>query len=340
MSTKVNRPFAFRASLFLSTLLGGLLGIILACNNTSITGGGEEDLSVGTAEDLSVGMLNWDIGGGPLDGGVIISTPDGGTRRCYQATCQGKLYACGNCMDDDGDGRIDSDDPDCLGSCDNSENGLAPAIPGGNNAPCKQDCFFDQDTGPGNDNCYWDHACDPTTSGGKPSPETTCAYNAGTNPGGGLTCATAAQTQSKVCKDFCGPLTPNGCDCFGCCAIGSQSDGATKGIWLGSTDASGNPSCSIKDVNDPAKCHPCQIVPSCFKTCGRCQLCIGKDTLPADCYQSGGSPDGGTAGGDGGTNTSCPAGLCTYGQACGVAGCDPCRPGYYCITGCCVPTIG
>lgn len=324
----------FRASLVLSTLLGGLLGVIVACTNSTIGGGsGEEDLSAPDTADLSGGVLNWDAGGGPLDGGVLVMTGDGGTRYCYQATCQGKLYTCGNCIDDDGDGRIDSDDPDCLGACDNSENSFSPQIPGGNNAPCKQDCYFDQDTGSGNDNCYWDHSCDPTTSGGKPSPEAACAYNPATKPGN-LTCTTAAQGQSQTCKDFCSPLTPNGCDCFGCCAIGPQSNGTTTGIWLGSQDANGNASCSIKDIADPAKCHPCQIVPGCFKPCGRCQLCIGKDTLPADCYQSGGGTDGGSGG------TSCPQGLCTYGSACGVAGCGPCKPGYYCITGCCVPTIG
>ena len=94
----------------------------------------------------------------------------------------------------------------------------------------------------------------------------------------------------------------------------------------------------LNAVGDPAKCHPCQIVPTCFKSCGRCQLCIGKDTIPADCYQT--VPDGGTPNTDGGTTVSCPPGLCTYGQACGVSGCGPCKPGFYCITGCCVPTIG
>lgn len=334
MTKKRAHTPVFRTSVLLASLLGGVLGVIIACNNSEITGGTGDDMSA-TSEDLAgTGMLNWDAGLVPLDGGIIVQVPDGGTRICYQATCQGKLYQCGNCMDDDGDGKIDADDPDCLGACDNSENGLSLAIPGANNAPCKQDCYFDQDTGSGNDNCYWDHSCDPTKVNGQPSPETSCAYNAGTNLGGGLTCTTAQQMQSKICKDFCGPLTPNGCDCFGCCAIGPQSDGSTKGIWLGSTDTAGNPSCTLNNLGDPAKCHPCQIVPTCFKSCGRCQLCIGKDTLPADCYQSG----GGTT--DGGTPVACPPGLCTYGQACGVSGCGPCKPGFYCITGCCVPTIG
>src|SRR5262249_52372790 len=98
-----------------------------------------------------------DLNGVNFDAGVIIST-DGGTRVCHYATCQGKVYACGDCADNDGDGRFDSDDPDCLGPCDNTESGaLTLGIPGGNNAPCKADCYFDQDTGTGNDSCYWDH---------------------------------------------------------------------------------------------------------------------------------------------------------------------------------------
>src|SRR5262249_47245733 len=41
------------------------------------------------------------------DGGMIVFL-DGG-RICVTAPCQGKLYQCGNCMDDDGDGLIDSE---------------------------------------------------------------------------------------------------------------------------------------------------------------------------------------------------------------------------------------
>lgn len=339
--------------LYLTTMaFSCIAAVVVACNDTATSG--SDDLGVGTGtEDLSVLIGGPDLTPVP-DGAVVVTTPDGGSRLCYPATCQGKTYQCGNCMDDDGDGRIDSEDPDCLGPCDNSENGLDPAIPGGNNTKCKMDCYFDADTGQGNDNCYWDHGCDPTKVNGTPSPETACAYNATMGVGGGLTCTTAQQMQAATCKSYCGPLTPNGCDCFGCCFLGPQAkvntDGTKTGVWLGSYDASGNSTCTTKDVADPAKCHPCQMVASCEKSCGRCQLCIGKDTLPADCFPSppdmAGQPPRDMAGQDlstgGGTSdpTLCPASLCTNNQPCGLPGCAPCQAGWYCLTGCCTPPPG
>jgi len=296
-----------------------------------------------------------DLYGVNLDAGVIIKT-DGGTKVCYYATCQGKLYSCGDCIDNDGDGRTDSDDPDCLGPCDNTESGaLTLGIPGGNNAPCKADCYFDQDTGTGNDSCFWDHSCDPFEVAPNYYPEASlgnkCAYANDPNlgVGGGLTCSTAQQTQSNTCKSICGPLVPNACDCFGCCTIGPQADAANKkGIWLGSLDkTTGAPSCTLNNLADPNKCHPCTIVSSCYRACGPCQFCLGDPptkVFPPTCYQS--VPDmGGTPAPDGGV-TNCPAFLCTDPgrQACSPTGsgfdCAPCPAGTYCQTGCCQPVIG
>ncbi len=336
--------------LYLTTMaFSCIAAVVVACNDSATSG--TDDL--GVAEDLSVITSGADLTPVP-DGAVLVTTPDGGSRLCFPATCQGKTYLCGNCMDDDGDGRIDSEDPDCLGPCDNSEDGLDPAIPGGNNTKCKMDCYFDSDTGQGNDNCYWDHGCDPTKVNGTPSPESACPYNATMGVGGGLTCTTAQQMQPSTCKSYCGPLTPNGCDCFGCCFLGPQAknnaDGTKTGVWLGSYDANGKSTCTTKDVADPAKCRPCQMVASCEKSCGRCQLCIGKDTLPSDCFSPppdmAGQPPRDMAGQDlstgGGTSdpTLCPASLCTNNQPCGLPGCAPCQAGWYCLTGCCTPPPG
>ena len=114
----------------------------------------------------------------PADGGILIQT-DGGTFTCYVAPCQGHVYQCGDCIDNDGDGLIDSQDPDCLGACQNNESGFTGNIPGQNNAPCKSDCYWDQDTGSGNDDCYWDHSCDPFEQGppAATNPEIGCAYD-------------------------------------------------------------------------------------------------------------------------------------------------------------------
>ena len=63
------------------------------------------------------------------DGGIVVTLPDGGTGICYITPCQGKLYACGNCTDDDGDGLVDSYDPACLGPCQNNDAGFLGASP-------------------------------------------------------------------------------------------------------------------------------------------------------------------------------------------------------------------
>ena len=264
------------------------------------------------------------------DGGVVVPAGDGGTRVCIVTKCQNHVYQCGDCTDDDGDGRIDSDDLDCLGPCDNTEDSFFPNIPGGNNAPCKADCYFDQDTGSGNDQCYWDHRCDPHEFSSPHDPEGARCRSSQAEAdrlklGGGLSCAEADRMQSKQCHDLCGPLTPNGCDCFGCCSF--PQIGYT--VWLGSTDENGRPSCSLATVGDPTRCKPCKKVAACDKPCERCQLCIGKDTLPPDCLPGPGS-DGGPAPGQ------CPPGV----QACGLPGQGPCPPTWYCVTGCCAPPLG
>jgi hypothetical protein len=231
---------------------------------------------------------------------------------CHVATCQGHVYQCGDCLDNDGDCKIDSDDPDCLGPCDNTEDSLYPNIPGQNNAPCKEDCYFDQDTGAGNDDCYWDHSCDPNEVSPFYYPEgSKCQYDPNAQISGtSLTCTTAFQMQSAQCLSYCGPLTPHGCDCFGCCVI----PGAPTPVWLGSLDASGNGSCTLGNVGDPTKCHPCEQVQACLNPCGHCDICIGKPTLPPDC-----------------TVQPCPGNH----PACGQPGQPICAAGSSCISGCC-----
>lgn len=290
------------------------------------------------------------LGGGGLgdmamipDGAIL--THDGGAW-CLPRTCQSKLYECGDCIDNDGDGRIDAEDPDCLGACQNNERGFSGNIPGQNNAPCKADCYFDQDTGSGNDTCEWDHRCDPHEVAPAFPPELGCGYDPRTKFPGGQSCADRMQAQPPLCKTVCGPLTPNGCDCFGCCVIPPASS-MTDGVYLGSRDANDKPTCDLAHAGDPTRCKPCQIVPSCFKPCGRCQLCIGKTEVPPDCYgppppdggagnrDGGANPDGGLPAPDGGVPGQCPGGE----QPCGLPGQSPCPAAFYCITGCCEPII-
>jgi hypothetical protein len=231
---------------------------------------------------------------------------------CALSECQGKVYSCGDCADNDGDCTIDSADTQCLGPCDNTEDSYYGGIAGQNNSPCKSDCYFDQDTGSGNDDCYWSHKCDPLEVGPDFPPEgDKCAYNPNASiPGYSGTCSTAYTTQSATCLGYCGPLTPNGCDCFGCCVI----PGAPTTVWLGSEDPVGVGSCNLNTVNDPTKCKPCTQVQACVNTCENCEVCIGKPTLPPECNQQ-----------------ACPPGA----TACGLPGQAPCVFGYTCITGCC-----
>jgi len=233
---------------------------------------------------------------------------------CVVATCQGKVYACGDCLDNDGDCKIDSKDPSCLGPCDNTENSYFGGIPGQNNSPCKSDCYFDSDTGAGNDQCYWSHACDPHEVAPLYSPEgDKCSYDPNANISGtAFGCVDLYATQSATCTSYCGPLVPNGCDCFGCCTI----PGAPTPVWLGSENPPGTGSCTIDTVGDPTKCKPCEQVPSCLNTCETCEICVGKPVLPPAC-----------------SSQICPAGK----AVCGQPGQPACPLGQSCITGCCTP---
>jgi hypothetical protein len=279
---------------------------------------------------------------------------------CFITPCAGHVYQCGDCKDNDGDGLIDSQDPDCLGFCQNNEAGFFGAIPGQNNAPCKSDCYFDQDTGSGNDQCYWSHYCDPneqmsSVAPAGTDPEIGCDYNPaakipGANvPAGQSDCTYLLANQSDTCHAVCGPLTPNGCDCFGCC---QNPNNTNSYIYAGSVDNSGAGTCNADPavLADPTKCKPCEPVTGCQKACGHCELCFGKTTLPADCYPP--TPDlGNTTIVDGGIIVNdafvpnpdlaqpppqqCPTGS----QACGLPGQAPCAPGFYCISGCCINII-
>mgnify|MGYP007032564592 CR=1 FL=1 len=232
---------------------------------------------------------------------------------CVQVTCQGHLYQCGDCIDNDGDCLIDGNDPNCWGPCDNNEAGWKGEVPGqaGPSSCNKLDCYFDQDSGSGNDDCFWNHSCDPLQPMG-------CTYNPNANtPGTNLNCGQLEQTQSQQCHDVCGPLTPNGCDCFGCCEVYPDGETDPVTVFLGSEGPGGNGTCNYENATNPALCHPCTQVPACLNPCGECEVCIGKTELPDHCDAV----------------DQCPGGE----QPCGVEGQDPCNQGFFCLTGCCMP---
>lgn len=256
-------------------------------------------------------------GGAAAGGGSAGSSAAAGSEpsSCHTTSCQGKVYLCGNCMDDDHDGLIDSADPECTGPCDQTEDSYYGGIPGQNNAPCHSDCYFDQDTGAGNDHCYWSQACDPKSVAPDypPSGDDHCVYDpAAKIAGTSATCAELTQTQEPACESFCGPLTPNGCDSFGCCELPAASG---QFVWIGSSDHNLG-TCNESTLADPAACHPCTPVPSTFNPCDECELCVGRAAPAASCTDPG---------------NRCPHGE----QACGQAGEADCDLDHYCITGCC-----
>jgi hypothetical protein len=136
-----------------------------------------------------------------------------------------------------------------------------------------------------------------------------------------MECSVSA-SQSQHCIDFCRKFVPNGCDCFGCCAV----PGAATPIRL-------DPTCTSKDFNDPTKCSPCTQVTQCMNTCDRCELCVGKTSVPADCT---------TGGADGGTTPPSDGGgvpQCTDYPSCTPGVNATCPAGSGCVTGCCIPII-
>lgn len=297
------------------------LGLAVAnCSTEENTGTGGAAASGGNGTGGTHQGGNAAGNGGTAAAGGIGAT--GGTGPCVPVVCVNQTYACADCIDNDNDGLVDSADPDCLGPCHNSESAFDLHIPGGDNAPCKKDCYYDQNSGSGNDDCYWDHRCDPL----EPSlvPEgCTC------NPDGNGGCVPPASAdcpdpQSTTCHDTCGPLTPNGCDCFGCCELPA---GSGTYVYIGTENVingTDTPTCTLAVMSDTTLCHPCTPVGDCLNDCGHCELCLGKTELPPDCLSDAGT------GGSGG-NSQCPPGI----QPCGLAGQEPCFVGSYCITGCC-----
>jgi hypothetical protein len=230
--------------------------------------------------------------------------------RIVSAVC--KTYECGNCVDDDGDGWIDMVDPGCWGPCDNDEAVWGSWIPG-NDPPSScsfLDCYFDQDSGPGNDDCYWSHHCDPVEPNG-------CTYDPEAHVIVGKTCADLAE-QSAQCNNYCGLLTPNGCDCFGCCDVHLGDDVYTVyiGSGMNAADPGGTGTCSLAVADDPAKCNPCTQVLGCLNPCDDCEVCLGKTPAPGCSLDA-----------------QCPGGE----QPCGLVGQGPCPEGSFCNTGCCQP---
>jgi len=282
-----------------------------ACGSENETGATNTSGGDGSPNNDGNPNNNVGDGGGTLIDGNTYSAGDGAPGTCTPLlAADGTSPQCANCKDDDGDGLVDWLDPECAGPLDNDEKTFGTGIPGDNVDACKQDCFFDGNSGAGDDKCEWNLKCDPKNT----SPSAECPYDPNYK--------NCPATQVDACVKFCAKLTPNGCDCFGCCSI-TKPDGSTVDVKLSST-------CSIADVNDPNKCQPCTKNTACQNDCGTCELCLGKTTVPASCTPTNPPPDSGTPP---------PSNTCSIegAQACNVS--TPCPNGTYCVTGCCIQIV-
>ena len=169
--------------------------------------------------------------------------------------CDGASCACSNGIDDDEDLLIDAEDPECTGPLDNDESSFATGISGDNRDPRWQDCFYDGNSGAGDDRCRY---------------ATDCQL-------GILDSSDPACQVGQNCIDFCQPRTPNGCDCFGCCTVRDQNQ-VEHTILIGSD-------CSLDQINDQTSCPRCEKSTQCDNPCGTCELCLGKqpEDLPDEC---------------------------------------------------------
>ncbi len=236
-------------------------------------------------------------GGGGGDGG----DDGGGSGSGIDAHGQGTLPPgctapdpskpqCSNCIDDDGDGFIDSFDIQCTGPADNLENSFGTGIPGDNIDAVKQDCFFDGNSGAGNDGCNIHVCCilGATTVadcpiGANSYDPAECPPPLGTTP------------LAQNCIDFCGALTPPGCDCFGCCTICDPNNPSM--CFDIATNPSTSPNCTTETLSDPTKCLRCTPTAACGNSeCGgtTCILCPGQNPqdLPPECNMTPQCPSG------------------------------------------------
>jgi hypothetical protein len=169
---------------------------------------------------------------------------------------------CNDGIDNDGDGSIDGDDPECLAPCHNDEASTHHGFPD-RGADCVEDCYWDGNIGVGDDGCYFRTQCDPLG----PEAEIGC------NPGADF-CAGLPPPDGD-CLAACLPMTPPGCDCFGCCTIATPR--GPVDLWMADLD------CTLDDLSG---CLPCTQNQICVNPCDDpCEWCLGLTEVPPGCAE-------------------------------------------------------
>jgi hypothetical protein len=227
-------------------------------------------------------------------GAAVISLPPdvsidpAGVVFCGNEACQ-----CNNGIDDDGDGTADGLDVECTGGIDDDESSFGTGIPGDNRDPKWQDCFFDGNSGAGDDRCRYPTEC---LTGDLSLDHDACAV-------------------TEACRDNCQPRTPNGCDCFGCCAVELPGKSVVN-VTL-------SDSCSAEKVGDAEACPPCTPNPEC-----------GYNPPPNDPDPNAPPVDAGAPPAD----PEPPTDACGGRPTC-VDEFDACPVGDFCSLGCCLVVI-
>ena len=129
------------------------------------TGGTSNGGSAGSGAAGIAGAAGGAAGASACSRDADCTTPQicsgGNCVACSTVQCNDRgPYACADCVDNDGDGRTDMADADCLGPCHGNEDSYMDCS-GQINVPCQDDCYFDADSNPNDDGCFWDHHCDP-----------------------------------------------------------------------------------------------------------------------------------------------------------------------------------
>jgi len=251
---------------------------------------------------------------GPADAGPDAASTDAGPTAdsgAPAAMCGNKLCKCSDGKDNDGDELIDGLDPECTSRMDDDEESFA--IRGGKmpRQAC-EDCFWDGNATGEDDGCAYPDQCRIEGTTAMPGPPAMA-------PPSALMCRSCDVTPR--CADTCRRQTPNGCDCFGCCAIAGAGDDGDEAVHVILSDE-----CSLKHIDNEERCPRCMPSPDCYNPCGPCEQCFGKraEDIPSSCT------DGGTSG--------APTHQCEEGyKACSAQA--PCPEEFYCLLGCCMVTV-